>query len=84
MTTYRGVQTQRALWPALKPGRLAIVSIRLEGMPLLGDPVTTVLSHLAPYYVHDPFLFETHSYNLDTRIEEHDAAVETLAERLAE
>ncbi|KAJ7127766.1 hypothetical protein C8R44DRAFT_733191 [Mycena epipterygia] len=83
VTTYTGVQTQRALWPALKPGRLAIVSIRLEAMALLGDPVTTVLSHLAPYYLHDPFLFETHSYNLDARIEEHDDAVEALAARLA-
>lgn len=79
---YKVPQTLRAQWPLSDTTRLVVLSLRLDGTPLLGDAAALIAHHFAPYYQGAMFLFETLTFDLDTKFEEYDNAVDKLADRL--
>jgi hypothetical protein len=63
---------------------MAIISLRLHGIPLLGDPAALVHNHIASYYAGKPILFEELTYDLNQGIHEYDRAIAKLASRVNE
>ncbi|KAJ7271368.1 hypothetical protein B0H12DRAFT_1067212 [Mycena haematopus] len=51
---YLGSQTLRGQWPIIDTARMVVITIRLEGMGLVGDAADVVHRHLVPYYQEDP------------------------------
>ncbi|KAJ6461655.1 hypothetical protein DFH09DRAFT_1114222 [Mycena vulgaris] len=81
--TLAAPQTMRALWPICDTSPLAVISLRLDGMQLLGDPAALIVNHLAPYYAEQPFFFESINYNLDTGLTAYTRNIAALTKRLA-
>ncbi|KAJ7043793.1 hypothetical protein C8F04DRAFT_1070426 [Mycena alexandri] len=79
---YKVPQTLRAQWPLSDTTRLVVLSLRLDGTPLLGDAATLIAHHFAPYYQDAMFLFESLNFDLDTKVTKYDNAVDKLAGRL--
>jgi hypothetical protein len=79
---YTGVQTLRGYWPVIDTAPMAIISLRLNGIPLLGDPAALVHHHLAPYYIVAPLLFEELEYDLNVAHEEYDRGITAIASRI--
>ncbi|KAJ7044208.1 hypothetical protein C8F04DRAFT_1071996 [Mycena alexandri] len=79
---YKVPQTLRAQWPLSDTTRLVVLSLRLDGTPLLGDAAALIAHHFAPYYQDAMFLFESLNFDLDTNVTEYDDAVDKLAGRL--
>ncbi|KAJ6556745.1 hypothetical protein DFH09DRAFT_1317690 [Mycena vulgaris] len=81
--TLAAPQTMRALWPICDTSPLTVISLRLDGMQLLGDPAALIVNHLAPYYAEQPFFFESINYNLDTGLTAYTRNISALTKRLA-
>ncbi|KAJ6581595.1 hypothetical protein B0H19DRAFT_1061129 [Mycena capillaripes] len=82
---YNGNQSLRGQWPIIDTRRTVVISIRLEGMPLLGDAANLVFNHLAPYYRDSPaqLRLEDVSYNIDaTNIQSFARKMDLLSDRL--
>ncbi|KAJ6479661.1 hypothetical protein C8R45DRAFT_933465 [Mycena sanguinolenta] len=64
---YLGSQSLRGQWPIINTARMVVISIRLEGMGLIGDAADVVHRHLVPFY-HEDLLqlkFVDLTFNLD-------------------
>jgi hypothetical protein len=79
---YTGVQTLRGYWPVIDTAPMAIISLRLDGIPLLGDPAALVHHHLAPYYAEAPLLFEELEYDLKVGFNDYDRGITAIASRV--
>ncbi|KAJ7490889.1 hypothetical protein FB451DRAFT_1389644 [Mycena latifolia] len=81
---YTGVQTMRGRWPVCDTRPIAIISVRLNGERLMGDPAMLVGNHLATYYKDRPFLFDTITYDLVAGLDAYDCAIRALTQRIKE
>jgi hypothetical protein len=79
---YTGVQTLRGQWPVIDTAPMAIISLRLDGIPLLGDPAALVHHHLAPYYADAPLLFEELEYDLNVGFKDYDRGIAAIVRRV--
>ncbi|KAJ6505577.1 hypothetical protein C8R45DRAFT_923841 [Mycena sanguinolenta] len=53
-TRYLGSQSLCSQWPLIDTPRMVVITIRLEGMDLIGDAADVVHRHLVPFYKEDP------------------------------
>ncbi|KAJ7506442.1 hypothetical protein B0H11DRAFT_2219809 [Mycena galericulata] len=81
---YAGRQTHRGRWPLGDSSPMTIVSIRLTGEHLAGDPAALAYHHVAPYYRDFPLQFESIVYDLGSTetTDIYDAEVAKLAQRV--
>ncbi|KAJ7810478.1 hypothetical protein B0H13DRAFT_1927324 [Mycena leptocephala] len=75
---YNGDRTVRAQWPIYDTKSLAILSIRLDGIPLCGDTSTIVHNYLAPYYREQPILFQELTYDLNEGMKVYEHAIRKI------
>ncbi|KAJ7449526.1 hypothetical protein FB451DRAFT_1287198 [Mycena latifolia] len=80
---FPGAKMHLGHWPIIHTGRLTIFSIRLNGMPLAGDPASVVYHNLVPYYGENVRLVSV-EFDLVTGIHDYEAVIQREVRRLTD
>ncbi|KAJ6523799.1 hypothetical protein B0H10DRAFT_1974885 [Mycena sp. CBHHK59/15] len=77
-----GMFQLRGQWPIIDTTPMAVVSIRLHGTPLIGDPANLVYNYVVPYYSDGSLALFSIEYDLVHKWDLFDAAIDEITEHL--